>query len=460
MLTNVYLVSHVARGVSSAGGAPSLNPPSTSSANRGRPEPLANGCRTVRSLFGICLASLALTACSDGASDPPTGDAAGPTTDDGLNTPVTGGTSDPGLTPGTITPDDPGDGSTPGATGGQGLDSGQGGTDGAAGSPATPGSGGTAAGGTGTGGATGNPTGMVDTDWSCPADVAMPQLDGVTATAIDGVPLGDGYGDGFSILEGPVWTGDALYFTHIASLTGDPPEARLMRMVPGQAATVAVEEAGANGVAIGLDGQLVIGRHADGSISTLNLADGVISPVAQLYMDLRFNSPNDLTVRSDGNIYFSDPTWQAPEPFPQAQTRVYRVDPAGAVTVIDDSLQQPNGVTLSLDESTLFVGGSGQLMQYPVMADGSVGAGQAFGNVFGADGMAMDCAGNLYAATSNGIVVVDASGAELGTIVVPGVQQPTNVAFGGANRTTLFITSLDSLPKLFQAEIGVPGMPF
>ena len=298
-------------------------------------------------------------------------------------------------------------------------------------------------------------------DFTCPAGVVTPDLTGVTATAVAGVPLQDGYGGGeFAILEGPVWTGDALYLSHIVTnmSMGGSPASRILKLVPGTPVEIIVEEAGVNGLALGGPGQLLVGRHFDGTVSNFNLADNTFAPVAQTYTDLRFNSPNDVTARGDGNIYFTDPDWQAPQPVPQLATRAYRVDPAGVVSVIDDTLQNPNGISLSLDESFLFISGQSPLMRYPVMADGSVGAGAPFGNVEGADGMSFDCAGNLYVTGGDRVAILDPNGTEIGSIAAAGA---TNVAFGGANRTTLYITSLNaSMPQLFQAEIGIQGMPF
>ncbi len=295
---------------------------------------------------------------------------------------------------------------------------------------------------------------------SCPADAGTLDLSGAQVQQVQGVPAADGYGEGFSILEGPVWYEGALYFTHIASNDGQPPPGRILKLVPDQAPEIVVDSAAANGLAIGLDGQLLVARHFDGSISRLNVADGMFTPVAAMHMDARFNSPNDLTVRSDGNIYFTDPNYQAPNPAPQAQTRVYRIDPAGAVTSIIDDAQQPNGVTLSLDENTLYLSGQGAVMSYPVMADGSIGAGAQFANVFSGDGMVLDCAGNLYVTNNGQVSVVDSSGADVGTLMIEGAQAATNVAFGGPERKTLYITSLDTNPKLFKVDLNVPGMPY
>jgi gluconolactonase len=119
-------------------------------------------------------------------------------------------------------------------------------------------------------------------------------------------------------------------------------------------------------------------------------------------------------------------------------------------------------VLLSLDEKTLFVSGGAGLVRFTVMPDGSTGARLPFGNgaaYTGSDGMAIDCAGDLYVALNNAVVVLSPTGTELGRIMITGAQGVTNVAFGGADRKTLFITTLDSKPGIYSVVLGVPGLP-
>jgi gluconolactonase len=171
-----------------------------------------------------------------------------------------------------------------------------------------------------------------------------------------------------------------------------------------------------------------------------------------------------VTIRSDGTIYFSDPdAYQAPTSAPQTRPRVYRVSPAGEVFVVDETIPQPNGVTLSLDEKTLFVDGDAGLFAFTIHADGSTGAKAAFGNssaYAGSDGMVMDCAGDLYVVHGAQIAVLGPTGTELGQLSITGAQSATNVAFGGADHQTLFITTLDAKPGVYQVDMGLPGMPF
>jgi gluconolactonase len=205
--------------------------------------------------------------------------------------------------------------------------------------------------------------------------------------------------------------------------------------------------------------------HEDGSISRLDLTTSVRTPLATAYAGKRFNSPNDLTIRHDGNIYFSDPDYQAPKPSPQAATRVYRIAPdTYAVTVVDATLTEPNGVTLSLDESTLYVASVHGVYSYPVLSDGSTGSRTAFLPGVNGDGMVMDCAGNLYVAmlgTAN-VNVFSPAGVQIGQLTAVGVGAVTNTAFGGPDRKTLYVSAQGQHGQqgLLEATLSIPGKPY
>jgi gluconolactonase len=169
-------------------------------------------------------------------------------------------------------------------------------------------------------------------------------------------------------------------------------------------------------------------------------------------------------LRSDGTIYFTDPDWQlegGEYTGQEGPTRVYRVTPEGEVSVVDGSLDKPNGIALSPDEKTLYVsyllGDAAALNAYAVADDGSTGDGQKLADFDGVDGLAVDCAGNVYV-TAGDIEVLDAAGSPLGTIDVPGsAGWVTNVAFGGPAGTTLYVTADNELHEL---ELNLPGFPY
>jgi gluconolactonase len=329
---------------------------------------------------------------------------------------------------------------------------------------------------TGAGGAaTGAGGAAIGALWRCPAGpfTSLPNTTALAAPqALAGAPLADNYAPGGSVISGPAWLGGALYVSQIVQPGPQaPPPSRILKIIPGGATTVFAFDDGTNGLAILPDGDLVGAIHLDGSVCRVPLANpnGLI-PIAFGYAGgtngayQRFNAPSDLAVRGDGNIYFSDPVYQAPSVRPQAQTRVYRISPlpAAVVTVVDATLDQPNGVTLSLDENTLYVSGPG-LYKYPILTDGSVGARQdAVSNPTtyrGGAGMVIDCAGDLYVALAGSVAVINPAGLEVGRINVVN-QAVTNVAFGGADYRTLFITTSGANPGIFTVPMPLPGMPY
>jgi gluconolactonase len=343
-----------------------------------------------------------------------------------------------------------------GSAGGIGA-AGNGTTSGAAGSAGAAGS----TGGAGASGAAGAGGGA----WRCPAGTfTAPTLAGLSPQRLPGIPPDDTFAQGFSIVEGPVWVDGALFVSQFGSASRPPPS-RLIKEIPAGSASVLNADLGGNGMAVDAHGDLLVAVHKDGSIRRVTLSNPATSSVvAATYQGKRFNAPNDVTVRSDGTVYFSDPDgYQSPTPSPQTKTRVYRVSPAGDVSVVDETISQPNGVTLSLDEKTLFVSGGAGLFQFAVMPDGSTGGKAPFGNsaaFTGSDGMVMDCAGDLYVVANSNVVVLGPTGTELGRLTVTGAQAATNVAFGGADHKTLFITTLDAKPGIYALDLGVPGMPY
>jgi gluconolactonase len=120
--------------------------------------------------------------------------------------------------------------------------------------------------------------------------------------------------------------------------------------------SVALANSGSNGLAVDAQGALIATHHGLGAIVKLTFPLGMPEVLVAGYDGRRFDSPNDVAVRSDGTIYFSDPDYQAPNMRPQVKTRVYRLAPgASEATVIDEQRSEPNGVTLSIDERTLYV---------------------------------------------------------------------------------------------------------
>lgn len=268
----------------------------------------------------------------------------------------------------------------------------------------------------------------------------------------------------FFIFEGPVWTGSELLLSEIANGNAS----QIDRFVPGVGLERGVvPNAGSNGLALDASGNLLLAAHDVGGISSVALATNAVTRGAQTRNGARFNSPNDLVVRGDGNIYFTDPDFQAPNGRTQEGTFVYRIAPAGEISVVDDSMSNPNGITLSPDGDTLYAAGAGVLREYALDASGAATpVGDITNQIATPDGMTVDCAGNLYAADNGGrsILVFSPEGEQLGTIggQAAFAQGVTNVAFGGPNRTTLFITTFSQGESggLYSVELAVPGLPY
>jgi gluconolactonase len=281
------------------------------------------------------------------------------------------------------------------------------------------------------------------------ADTPLPA--DTTAKAVQG---------GFDFIEGPVWFADldALFFSDIhrfgqpnqAPLNG--PKATMHKLAAGVFEDF-IDNSSTNGLGIDLGGKIIASTHGTRSVSRFDPVTKERTLVVDAYMGKKFNSPNDVTVRSDGNIYFTDPDYGLSD-ISELPTAVYRVTPASAVELVD-TLDQPNGVSLSPDESKLYVGaGDGKIRSYALAPDGSPGAATDFADVARPDGFAVDCAGNLYVTNGAGVTVLAPDGSELGTI-------PTlfaaNAAFGGPTRTTLYITAAATL---YSIELAIPGYPY
>jgi gluconolactonase len=268
--------------------------------------------------------------------------------------------------------------------------------------------------------------------------------------------------DGFVFVEGAVWSAElgAFLFSEMdfEHQGKNGPPSKIHRLVLPAAVDVFIADAGSNGLAI--DGQgLVACTHDTQTLSRYDLTSKARSVFAADYQGKHFNSPNDVALHSAGYAYFTDPDWQIGErPNQTGVTGVYLRKPSGEVVLIDGTLDKPNGVTLSPDETKLYVGSkSGVIEVYQVLADGNVTGRQAFAEVKEPDGMAVDCAGRLFVASHSAgeLVVLSPEGKQLSAIKVG--PRATNVAFGGPDRKTILITAGSSLYTL---RSDTPGFPY
>ncbi len=251
--------------------------------------------------------------------------------------------------------------------------------------------------------------------------------------------------------EGPLWYEGRLLFSDIPANT-------VYEWTPDAGTSPFLEPSGhANGLAVDTQGRLLLAQH-DGQIGRLTPA-GEVTTVVDAYRGNRLNSPNDLTVAEDGAIYFTDPPYGVDEQNRELDVSgVYRFSD-GNLTLLTNVFSRPNGICLSPDESTLYVNDSGQnvIRSYDVMEDGSLENGQVFAALEGdadgsTDGMKVDANGNLYTTGPGGVWVYAPSGALLDRISVP--VAPTNLAFGGPERETLYITAR---PNVYRVSVSVPG---
>jgi gluconolactonase len=219
-------------------------------------------------------------------------------------------------------------------------------------------------------------------------------------------------------------------------------------------------EPGANGLAFDAKGRLVLCQHGDRRISRLE--DGRFVTLVDRFEGKRFNSPNDLVLGADGSIYFTDPPYGLTKTFDDPGREigwngVYRLAPDGRVSVLAKDLRAPNGIGLSPDGGTLYVGQSDPdrpvVMAYDLAKDGTVSNGRVFFDTTplrkngpgGPDGLKVDRDGNVFTTGPGGVVVVSPKGEYLGTIVT-GI--PTaNLAFGD-DGSTLYLTANDRLCRV------------
>ncbi|MFS2139934.1 SMP-30/gluconolactonase/LRE family protein [Duganella sp. Dugasp56] len=261
------------------------------------------------------------------------------------------------------------------------------------------------------------------------------------------------------LYEGPVWIKDALYFSDFTFGPGFP--SRIRKLDASGKVSTLIEDSGSNGLAVDNDGNILAATHKYKSVSRYTL-DGKRSDVVGKYQGNVFNSPNDMAMTKDGTLYFSDPDFQREAaPGGQDKTRVYRVAKDGGVTVVDDTLKNPNGVSLSPKGDVLYVNGMvgdhGVLRAYKIV-DGKPQKGSDLVAKLGIpDGMAVDCHGNIYVTehTDQRLRVFTPAGKQIATIKVD--ANVTNAAFGGADGKTLYITGAGAL---WQLPLDVTGSPY
>lgn len=267
--------------------------------------------------------------------------------------------------------------------------------------------------------------------------------------------------EGFDWSEGPVWVPQGQYL-----LFSDVPKNVVYRWKEGQGVDVFLKpsgytgleerggESGSNGLALDHQGRLILCQHGDRRVARWE--KGCFVTLADRFMGKPFNSPNDLVIKSNGDIYFTDPPYgMTPEarksPDALGFFGVYRISSDGQVTLLVKDMTAPNGIAFSPDEKTLYVAQSDPQrpiwMAFPVLDDGTLASGRVFFDATAwrqaglpglPDGLKVDQKGNIFATGPGGVNIFRPDGTFLGRVRV---AVPTaNCAFG-EDGSTLFITA-------------------
>lgn len=262
-------------------------------------------------------------------------------------------------------------------------------------------------------------------------------------------------GSGMKFTEGPVWIADKemLVFSDI-------PNSMLMQWSAQDGIQPFRKVEQANGNILDLQGRLLSCQHAGRNLIRTE-TDGSITVLADHFEGKRFNSPNDLAIKADGSIWFTDPSYGLRgKPAELPGRWVFRLDgKSGELTVVYKGFDMPNGIAFSPGEKRLYIADSGKdavIRAFDVEGE-TIMQPPAFEIPVRCDGMCVDTRGNIYTTSKGGIHIFDQHGNKLGLIPVP--EQPTNVCFGGRDFDALFITARTSLYSIKTLAIGArpPG---
>ena len=279
--------------------------------------------------------------------------------------------------------------------------------------------------------------------------------------------------EGFQFTEGPIWvkSGYLLFSDPNANMIYKyQPEGKLsvFKTHSGYSGKGVAEysQPGSNGLTLDKEGRLTINQHGNRRVVRVE-HDGRITVLADKFEGRRLNSPNDLVYRSDGALFITDPPFGLPKFYNDARKQlpysgVFGLKD-GKLKLISNDLKGPNGIAFSPDEKHLYVGNWDPekkiVMRYDIDADGNASNAKVFFDMTGAvgedaiDGIKVDQHGNLYVCGPGGIWVISAEGKHLGTIKTP--KNPHNLAWGGADGKTLYITAQDTL---YRMPLNVAGV--
>jgi len=270
--------------------------------------------------------------------------------------------------------------------------------------------------------------------------------------------------------EGPAWFAAGRYL-----VWSDIPNDRMLRWdeTDGAVSVFRAPCNNSNGHTVDRQGRLLSCHHLSRAVSRTE-HDGSITTLATHYDGKRLNSPNDVVVKSDGSIWFTDPSYgilsdyEGERATPELPCNVYRIDPEGTLSVVADDFLKPNGLAFSPDESVLYVADTGATHQQDgprhirrlrVSADGrTLGASEVFATCSNGlfDGFRCDTEGRIWSSAGDGVHCYSSDGTLLGKIRIP--EMVANVTFGGKRLNRLFICGTTSLYSVFLTANGcTPG---
>lgn len=255
-------------------------------------------------------------------------------------------------------------------------------------------------------------------------------------------------------IEGPVWMPEGFL------VFSDIPADELKKWSEKEGlATFRKPSHNSNGNSLSTTGLLLTCEHSSRRV-TRTEKDGSVTVLAEAYAGKKLNSPNDLVMKSDGALYFTDPPYGVPkgEQAEQPKNFVFRLDPkTKELKPVAGDFDRPNGLCFSPDEKKLYIADSGKprhIRVFDVNDDGTLANGKVFCAIDKGvpDGIRCDKAGRVFSSAADGVQIFSPQGALIGKIFVP--ETPANLCFGGPDKKTLFITARTSLYSIELASAG------